>query len=439
MRCNTLLLLAASLGSAAVIDCAAKGTDDPVSSTGTGTPPDTDAGEDVSSIEPTKDGDPGDVAAPRDSTDDGPVIADDAACFKGVAVADTYSLPVDIIWIVDSSSSMRPAIEQVRIGLNDFAAMIGETGIDYRVIMLALRNKEISVVLTGSGQGNSGQRFAVCIPPPLAGDDDCGNGERFYHSSIDIRSTQPLEQFLGTLDQTQGYEIGQPRGGEQWKDWLRPSATKSIVVVTDDNSRLTPSEFEYYSGGTNPHSSGFRLPPGILHVSRNKLFDGYVFHGLYGWEREDDPGVRCRYPDNSPAAASGSTYSYLVSTTGGVRAKICDGASAWGPFYDAVATAVTATTKIDCEFRIPEPVDGEEVVDPTLVNVHVVDDGQSTTVGKVNSSADCGPGGGWYYDDNSNPTLITMCEATCEFAQTKVGPGKDGSIEVLMGCPSIIF
>jgi hypothetical protein len=152
-----------------------------------------------------------------------------ATCTGVTSEATLVPLPVDIIWVVDNSNSMDAAIAQVKAGLNDFAALISASNLDYKVILLSHR---------GSGA------LSICIPPPLSGDDACGNGPRFFHSSVDILSTQPLEQFLGTLAQTDGYMEGQARGGEPWADELRPEATKTIVVVTEDNARLSATDFQ---------------------------------------------------------------------------------------------------------------------------------------------------------------------------------------------------
>src|SRR5438128_1176514 len=60
-------------------------------------------------------------------------------CATGVATADHKLLPVDIIWVVDNSASMKPAVDQVNAGIKDFAAAIDAKGLDYKVIMLALK------------------------------------------------------------------------------------------------------------------------------------------------------------------------------------------------------------------------------------------------------------------------------------------------------------
>ncbi len=145
-------------------------------------------------------------------------------------MAQVESLPVDIIWVVDNSVSMAPAIEEVQNGLDDFAALVDSRALDYRVILLSLRGQGLLSI----GGSN---RYGVCIPPPLSADNACGDGPRFFHVSVDIRSTQPIEQLLGTLGQTAGYTALDSRGSEPWLQLLRPEATKTLVLVTDDNAR----------------------------------------------------------------------------------------------------------------------------------------------------------------------------------------------------------
>ncbi|MEZ4307866.1 MAG: hypothetical protein R3F14_07445 [Polyangiaceae bacterium] len=364
-----------------------------------------------------------------DGGGDGSVVTPDSACASSVEQATTTQLPVDIIWMVDNSSSMQPAIAEVTAGLNAFAGIIAGKSLDYRVIMLSLRSKTSPVVIGGRID------IQYCIPQPLAGDNNCADGERFFQSSVDIRSTQPLEQFLGTLGQTNGYQPGQEKGGEPWADKLRPEATKTIVVVTDDNARLSATDFEMFAGGKNPFNS-LTLPPGILDPSWNGLFNGYVFSGIYGWGSENDPGVTCVFGDGSKPASSGPTYTTLVKKTGGVRAQLCDASAAWGPFFDAVAQAVVETSKLSCEMAIPAPSEGE--LDPDAVNVQIVSNDVPTTLFKVAGPAACGPDGGWYYDDDAAPKNVLLCPASCDLAQSAVGPGKEGRIEVLFGCATVV-
>ena len=355
-------------------------------------------------------------------------LAPDAACSRSGVAAQVERLPVDIIWVVDNSISMAPAIDEVIRGLNTFASVVGSRGLDYRVVLLSLRNVQRNVTVP------DGPRYAVCIPAPLAGDARCGNGPRFFHSSVDIRSTQPLEQLLGTLGQTMGYTASDPRGGEGWREFLRPAASKTLVVVTDDQSRLSADQFETFRGGTNPNSRTFDLPPGLLDPSWGGLFTNYTFSGIYGWGDAANPAVRCMYPGGTSAPASGAVYSTLVSRRGGVRARICDGASTWAPFFDRIATAVERTSRIACDLAIPTPPGGS-VLDPRLVNV-VVRGTTETLIGKVANAAACRSTGGWYYDDEARPTRVNLCPASCDRANEELRGGS-AAIEVQFGCITI--
>jgi hypothetical protein len=119
-----------------------------------------------------------------------------------------------------------------------------------------------------------------------------------------------------------------------------------------------------------------------------------------------------------------------------VRAKICDGSAAWGPFFSAVADAVVATSELSCELAIPTPSSG--TIDFNKVNVRIVSSEGEVILAKVGGASDCGAGGGWYYDDPAAPTQVILCSTSCDEARAQVGPGKDGRIEVLFGCETIL-
>jgi len=364
----------------------------------------------------------------RDASTD-VVLGEDAACTSASVTATLERLPVDIIWMVDNSVSMAPAIDEVIRGLNAFSSLVGSRGLDYRVVMLSLRSPTRNVMLP------AGRRYAVCIPRPLAGNDTCGDGPNFLHASVDIRSTQPLEQLLGTLGQTMGYTQDAERGGEPWRHFLRPTATKTFVVVTDDNSRFSATQFDSFQGGANPFTRSLNLPPGVLHRDWAGMFTGYTFSGIYGWGSETNPDTRCEFSDGSMAPASGTVYTELVRRTGGVRAKICDGATAWGPFFEGVATAVARSSRIQCDLALPPPPTGT-VLDPRRVNVALRGAMATTRLGKVSGPTACGPVGGWYYDNETAPQRVVLCPASCERAQALVAGG-EAAVSVEFGCTTI--
>jgi hypothetical protein len=371
---------------------------------------------------------------------DSPLGVDpDAECARATAEVEVSRLPVDVIWVIDSSSSMAPAIEQVRSGLNAFADRIFESGLDYRVIVLALRGTE---AVTG--------RYPVCIPPPLAGA-ACADGERFFHVDVDVRSTQPIEQLLGTLAQSEGYLETDDVGSAPWRHLLREGSTKTIVVVTDDNARtcalpvgtcargeppLTDTSLEDFPGGANPFNSRM-LGPGLRTTAYGDLFEDYTFDAIYGWGDERDREARCTFDDGSQPSSAGQTYTALVERTGGSRARICDGPSAWGPFFEAVASGVVRTSRIECELALPEPPDGS-VLSPRRVNVEVRGASGSTLIPYSGDAGACDPErGGWHYDDPDAPTRVILCPSSCESARDDTAV--EGGIDVIFGCDSVLI
>lgn len=401
-------------------------------------------------------------APPPDVTFPDANVDASSECAAASVQATVERLPVDIIWVVDNSSSMAPAIEQVQSGMDAFATRLAESSLDYRLILLSLRGR-------GETTRSGSRRHQVCMPPPVGGVDCADNPPRFFQIEVDIKSTQPLEQILGTLAQTIGYREGEDRGGPPWLPLLRREATKSIVVVTDDNARLCggprgcdltggtpwsctvagampfdePTDFETYPGGPSPFSSTVQLGPGILapvydYPDTGPLFEGYTFNAIYGWGSETDDGITCGECGGvgSIVSSPGPTYSALVRRTGGVRARICDGPSAWGPFFESLATNVVETSRIDCEVAVPPPPDGMFFL-PDRVNVRVRGRDGDRDLGRVNGPDNCdATTGGWHYDDEATPTSIILCPASCALAREQVtGPGT--GVDVRFGCDSV--
>ncbi len=371
-------------------------------------------------------------------------VVDDATCASATSEATVGRRPVDIVFMVDNSSSMQPAVREVNQGLNDFARRIADSGLDYRVIMLSLR-----------GSSPMGSLYPVCIPAPLGGT-GCGNAERFFHVDVNISSTQLVEQFLGTLAQTEGYTVDAQDGSEPWRDYLRGDATKTLVFVTDDNARtcarphmggscqagdprLTETSLEDFPGGGNPFK-GSTLGPGIRTATYGGLFEGYTFNAIYGWGSESNPDVTCESADPDFPAAAGHTYTALVQRTGGVRAQVCDQAdsAAWDDFFDRIASRVEDTARIDCDITLPAPPD-DQTLNPAKVNVVVRSGDDARTLGKVADEASCGAFGGWYYDHDAAPTEVRLCPSSCEDVQDVLRESGSAGIDVQFGCDTLLI
>lgn len=88
-------------------------------------------------------------------------------------------------------------------------------------------------------------------------------------------------------------------------------------------------------------------------------------------------------------------------------------------------------SQVACVFAMPEAEPGKEV-DPKKINVNYTpgSGGDVNTIGQVGSAAECGSGGGWYYDDPADPAIITLCPSTCDAVQADSA----AKIEILLGC-----
>lgn len=94
-------------------------------------------------------------------------------------------------------------------------------------------------------------------------------------------------------------------------------------------------------------------------------------------------------------------------------------------------------TAVACTFAMPESESAGEVVDPNKVNVtYTPVGGQTATITQVASEADCtAQNGGWYYDDPADPSIIQLCESTCNAVQQNEG----ASVEVVLGCQTVVM
>jgi len=91
---------------------------------------------------------------------------------------------------------------------------------------------------------------------------------------------------------------------------------------------------------------------------------------------------------------------------------------------------IGASPAIGCQYMIPMPAMG--MFDPTKVNVQLTPDmGTPTLLTHVGSKMGCTPtAGGWYYDNNTTPTQIILCDSTC----MGINSGTSIQVDVVLGC-----
>lgn len=321
-----------------------------------------------------------------DCSDDLPVCGNgtcQASCAGDSIAADFVTRPSDIIWVVDQSGSMDQETQYVQSQINSFASLISASSIDYRVTMIA---------------GTSGSN-AICVPAPLS-NGSCGNDTNFRLVNQRIGSHDGPSRLLTT------YSL--------YSDFLRADSQKHIIFVTDDNSTMTAANFTSMLGALQPTG----------------MFANYKVHGIYAYGNGQASGCTGAF---GAGAADGTVYTTLITDSGGTRGVICN--NDWTQVFNDITAAVISGSQVSCELNVPSPAQG--MLDPNLVNVSYQAGGQppGVTLSQVPDAGACTASGGWYYDNPTAPTKITLCPSTC----TDVQADPLANVSVDVGCATQIF
>jgi hypothetical protein len=328
----------------------------------------------------------------------GRVTSTDAAhCASISQRAQNRRAPADIIIAVDNSGSMREEIGCVRDELNRFSAQIVASGVDARIILISAPYTPPAASARfgdddeGSDEADEEDDNGICVAAPL-GSGSCPDDSRapgYFHVSREVRSHDALNLFIDSFP--------------VWQSQLRPDASKTFVVVSDDDADSAPND-----SAAAFMQSVAQLPGG--------LFTRWQLSGIF-CQRE------C-----AQAAAIGRVYQQLVDATGGIAGELCD--QRFAPVFDALAHAVVDAAGLACVWDIPAPPAGQSF-DRARVNVQYST--QSTAARpllQVPNASACADRSAWYYDDSRAPRQILVCPATCAELQRAV----DASFEVAFGC-----
>ena len=319
-------------------------------------------------------------------------------CAEVTEVAGNNYQPVDILFVIDNSPSMEDEINEVRENMNRFSQQIGASGLDYHIVLISCL----------PGDCDKDQFFGICIDPPLgktggcdgAGPYDDTNPPDYLHISDRVPSVKGLEWIIDYYP--------------DWKDMIRANSVVHFVAVSDDNEEYSASQF---------NSELLALDPNL---------DGYRFHGIFSYMSKE---AACAISSTEPCCefaapeGEGKIYKDLVQMTGGVSSDLC--LQEFDPVFDEFASSVIQSAKLSCEWTIPDPGE-DEVLDPHKVNVEFVDaQGDSHLLGHVHSKDLCDQvQNGWYYDDESDPTMIYVCPQTCDWIQED----EDAEMHIKFGC-----
>lgn len=327
-----------------------------------------------------------DVAGADDES--GNPIDDGEDCAEVSEVADVGLQPADIIVVVDNSGSMSFEAAAVQNNMNAFSSQIFLANIDAHVVL-------ISSYPTDDDAG-------ICVSEPL-GAGGCPlsdtNLPTFQHVNAGVGSNNALERVISLWP--------------DYEDIMRPTAARHVVVVTDDDSDLSATDFD------------------AMFKALDATNAEYTLHAIAAPE---DPATACLLGTSCclTSADDGAEYLDLVMATGGVWGNLCD--QDFQPVFDQLSMAVISGATLACEFAIPTPPEGE-TLNPDEVNVEF-DDGQGggLQIGRVDSAADCAAvDNGWYYDDPDAPTTILVCPQTCDVVQGFTM----ASVSIKFGCATI--
>lgn len=332
-------------------------------------------------------------------------------------------LPVDVIIFIDNSGSMGNEILGVQTNINvNFANIFENSGIDYRVILV-------------SRHGAVGAE-SVCIEAPLSGIPQGGcanppaqpvfNPGKFYHYSVELASHDGLCKLLSAYDGTLADDFGLGVGG--WQQWLRPEASKSFIVLTDDGVTCSfmGTNMDDNDNVNDGVTTGDKFDNLLLTLAPEQFgMDAssrrYQFYSIAGMPYNNpkdlpyeakDPIVTGKCPT---AVAPGSGYQQLSKVTNALRFPLCDTTS-YSVIFQAIASGVIDSAALECEFPIPEAPEGK-MLDTESIVVEFTPDGMGMPIQftQVASLADCTPSS--FYID---ATTIYLCPAACDAIQGNI-------------------
>jgi cysteine-rich repeat protein len=335
---------------------------------------------------------------------------------------------VDIMLVVDNSSSMDEYIKAIVARINhDFAAILAEAEVDYRVIVISRHGA------VDHSTGNACDDHGVCIEPPLAAGACDPNAppketERFKHYSVCIDSTDALVKVRRAFDGTEvSRYFSAPRSlatiagsAAGFQQWLRDGAFRTFIIVSDDDSEIRDTDFVHWLYSLDPRYFGTAAEP------------NWRFHSIVNLaENPNDP-----YAAWAPGAGLveqgcwddtnrwiGADYQRLSMQSGGLRFPYCRNDN-YNAVFRSVAASVTESATLPCTFAPTQTTEGGSA-DFSRVLV-VYESGRfKRTLTRVARRASCVDDGFYVLDGE-----IKLCPLICD----EVASDADASIKTLVAC-----
>lgn len=379
----------------------------------------------------------------QDSDDDGildgdevllgtdPAVADEA-CAGNSAIASLAKKPVDIILVIDSSSSMSGEIDAVETNLNvNLATQLDAAEVDYQIILIA-----------DHGTPDVNGKFGICISSPLSGHScapapaDPVNTDNFKQYPIYVGSHDAYARILtdfapGDAHNTapQGGTVpvdgaGQPYGYGQW---LREDALKVFLLITDDDSiGSSPSTASAFD------TALLALSPTHFGTAAERNYTFHTINGMKGKGATSEPWLPTD-PVETKLCGAGSDgaateYQKLAITTEGLRFPLCNNDN-FDAVFQAMAVNVTEGVTLDCSYAPPAPAQGD--LDFSRVVAYYTEgaSGDINQLNRVDDLASCAADS--YYVASNR---FTLCPTTCDTVKADA----TGSLDFHIACSQIV-
>jgi hypothetical protein len=302
-----------------------------------------------------------------------------AGCTNVRVKSDLKRAPVDVVWAIDSSSSMGGEQRRVNENLSRFAQSFTSAGVDARVVIV--------------------NKCDIAAQTALGGD------ARYLWVEQTINSRNSLVKLLSSF--------------EDWRPHLRANAPTHIIVVTDDDSSIPGADFRTQMEAKLGH-------PFFLHAIASE--DVGSGEPCMAKNCQQDQGACGGIPSLNPCKASqpGLVYYDLAKQTGGEEISICE--DDWSNVFARLETAVLASSALPCRFNLPTPPTGSSL-ETNLVRIDYTPAGQpQEALPRAKGASECGTSRGWHYNDPAAPSEILLCPAACEAAKT------GGALDIALVC-----
>lgn len=282
-------------------------------------------------------GNVGGIVAPV-SPEAGPTNPRDAGGPPAACVGATERAPIDVIFAIDNSGSMAEECESFEQALPGFVERLSGAGVDYRIILVSRHRRD-------DRASSSEASTSVCVAAPVSGLAACPSespalAARFFHHSIKLDAADSFQRLLESFGEPDPFGLN----ASGWSEWLRPTARKIFIEVTDADSDLSAGDFTSALQAASPEQFGLNAP-------------SFVFHSVLGIARKQTQGgvygpaepielEPCSGPGSSIDGV-GVAYQELSRTTGGLRLSICPPA-ALGSSLEALAEDAVARSQLAC-------------------------------------------------------------------------------------------